>query len=107
MKLCAALTVAVAALGLCACTVKPLAVSAVPYTMHIGGDGYVIYQLTASTWTATAPGAMQPLASGAASKTELLDAIEKTSGCKVTDSDFSRQGMQLDAQVNCADRLKD
>jgi hypothetical protein len=36
----------------------------------------------------------------------LLQAIEQRSGCKVTDSDYSRNGTQLDAQVDCASRLK-
>jgi len=36
----------------------------------------------------------------------LLLAIEQHSGCKVTDVDYSRGGMQLDAQVDCASRLK-
>ncbi len=74
--------------------------------VSIGGDAYLINQITASTWTATAPGSTKPLASSAASKIELLDAIEKTSGCKVTDSDYSHHGTQLDAQVECGSRLK-
>jgi hypothetical protein len=39
-------------------------------------------------------------------RTALLTAIEQRSGCKVTDADYSRGGMQLDAQVDCASRLK-
>ena len=74
--------------------------------MRIGGDAYSITQITASTWTATAPGSSKPLASNAASKAELLDAIEKASGCKVTDSDYSHHGTQLDAQVECGSRFK-
>ncbi|OZA92818.1 MAG: hypothetical protein B7X59_15330 [Polaromonas sp. 39-63-203] len=32
--------------------------------------------------------------------------LTESTGCKVTDSDYSLQGRQLDAQVDCAGRLK-
>ncbi|MDB5967482.1 MAG: hypothetical protein JWQ72_3982 [Polaromonas sp.] len=67
----------------------------------VSGENYVISQLTASTWTATVAGPARALSTSALSRRELLGAIEKTSGCKVTDSDYSRQGQQLDAQVDC------
>ena len=33
-------------------------------------------------------------------------AIEKHTGCKVTNSNYTSQGLQLDAQVDCANHLK-
>ena len=97
---------AVVSLSLSACVLSPMSNGAPKPNVSIGGDAYLINQITASTWTATAPGSAKSLAGSAASKAELLDAIEKTSGCKVTDSDYSHQGMQLDAQVECGSRLK-
>ena len=75
-------------------------------TVSVEGTSYRLSQLTASTWTASTTGADRPVADSASGKAALLEAIEKTSGCKVTDSDFSRQGLQLDAQVDCGARLK-
>jgi hypothetical protein len=71
-----------------------------------GGDNYLIRQLTAGTWTATSIGMARHLPTGADSKASMLSAIEQTSGCKVTDSNYSRHGFQLDAQVDCGDRIK-
>jgi hypothetical protein len=75
-------------------------------TVRVDGRSYLITPLTASTWTATTKGADRTIDDSASGKAALLEAIEKTSGCKVTDSDFSRQGLQLDAQVDCGARLK-
>ena len=82
------------------------ALDPMPRTVTVDGRSYLLSQLTASTWTVTAPGLFQPLTSSLDGKTALLRAIESASGCKVTDSDFSRQGMQLDAQVDCGGRFK-
>jgi hypothetical protein len=68
--------------------------------MLIGGEGYIVEQLTAGTWSATAVDNRQPAAQPA-TRSALLDAIEAASGCKVSDSDYSQGGQQLDAQVNC------
>ncbi|WP_411882383.1 hypothetical protein [Polaromonas sp. YR568] len=73
--------------------------------VNVEGRTYLISQLTAGTWTATLPGATQ-LSSSPAGRAALLQAIEKTSGCKVTDADYSRSGMQFDAQVDCDNQLK-
>jgi hypothetical protein len=73
--------------------------------VSIEGQTYLVSQLTAGTWTATSAGATQ-LSSTPAGRAALLQAIEKTSGCKVTDADYSRSGMQFDAQVDCASQLK-
>lgn len=75
-------------------------------TVNIAGESWVIAQLTAGTWTATAAGAPQVISGSAARKAALLSAIEQASRCKVTDSDYSRQGMQLDAQVDCSSRIR-
>ena len=69
--------------------------------LTVSGEPVLISQLTESTWTATAAGVARPLPYSLGNKTALLLAIEKISGCKVTDSDYSRQGMQFDAQVEC------
>jgi hypothetical protein len=79
-----------------------------PPAHHVSVEGrtFLISQLTAGTWTATATGAAGEVAGSASGRTALLQAIEQRSGCKVTDSDYSREGKQLDAQVDCASRLK-
>lgn len=96
-----------ASLGLCACAASGERRAPTPH-QSTSGESWTIKQLTASTWTATAAGAAGPAgADGAARKADLLNAIEKASGCRVTDSDFAGQGRQLDAQVVCGSRLKD
>ena len=74
----------------------------------VDGQTYDIGQLTESTWTAISRAGSGTIsaATGSAHKGAVLQAIERTSGCKVTDSDYSLQGRQLDAQVDCAGRLK-
>ncbi len=67
---------------------------------------YRVAPLTASTWTATAIDNTRPLSTDPNSRAAQLNAIEKQSGCKVTDSDYSGQGRQLDAQVDCGSRLR-
>ena len=99
--------------GLCACAVLCLGGCAGPgageppsHPVSVEGQTYLISQLTAGTWTAIAP---SPAGSNAISspsaRSALLRAIELRSGCKVTDADYSRNGQQLDAQVDCAGRL--
>lgn len=73
--------------------------------VNVEGRTYLISALTAGTWTATSPAA-SPISTTPSVRTALLAAIEQHSGCKVTDVDYSRGGMQLDAQVDCASRLK-
>lgn len=75
----------------------------------VDGQTYDIGQLTESTWTAfsrAGAGNISSAATGSAHKEAVLRAIERASGCQVTDSDYSLQGRQLDAQVDCAGRLK-
>ena len=72
----------------------------------VDGQLYDIGRLTEGTWTAISqPRANTPTA-GAAHRIAVLLAIERTSGCKVTDSDYSVAGRQLNAQVDCTSRLK-
>ena len=72
--------------------------------ISIDNRNYVISQLTAGTWTASTSGTATAMTSD--TRAALLAAIEKASGCKVTDSDLSRQSHQLDAQVDCGSRMK-
>lgn len=74
--------------------------------IDVEGQTYVISQLTASTWTAIAPASRNTATATPSNRALLLQAIERQSGCKVTDADYSRNGAQLDAQVDCASRLK-
>ncbi|MFC6279777.1 MULTISPECIES: hypothetical protein [Polaromonas] len=101
MKLLAAL----ACMALSACSANPFTDDATARQVNVGGRAYLISQLTAGTWTATASNPLTPLPDDTASRAALLRAIEKISDCKVTDSDYSRQGMQLDAQVDCGGGL--
>ena len=71
----------------------------------VEGRTYLVSALTAGTWIASSPSA-GPISTTPAGRAALLQAIEQHSGCKVTDVDYSRGGMQLDAQVDCASRLK-
>ena len=72
----------------------------------VDGQRYDIGRLTESTWTAISrPGASVPH-SGAAHRLAVLQAIEQASGCRVSDSDYSLEGRQLDAQLDCINRLK-
>ncbi|MDB5868111.1 MAG: hypothetical protein JWP96_443 [Polaromonas sp.] len=90
---------------LCACSMIPLPGEPAAHKVSVDGDIYILKQLTESTWTANAGSSVQPLAATVASTAALRMVVEKTSGCKVTDSDYSRQGKQFDAQVDCASRL--
>ena len=88
-----------AVLGACAMIRSPG--EAEVHKVSVNGETYLVSQLTASTWIATSTGVAKPLPSIAAGTAGLRQAIEKTSGCKVTDSDYSREGRQFDAQVDC------
>jgi len=98
----ALITLAALCLGACAVLSPPDG-----YRVSVEGEPYVLSQLTAGTWTAIAT---RPMPSSSVSKPSaqaaLVQAIEQASGCKVTGSDYSREGRQLDAQVNCGSRLK-
>jgi hypothetical protein len=72
----------------------------------VDGQLYDIGRLTESTWTAIPPPGASAPTNGAAHRLAVLQAIERASGCKVTDSDYMLEGRQLDAQVDCASKLK-
>lgn len=72
----------------------------------VDGQLYNLGPLTESTWTAISPpGASAPIL-GAAHRIAVTQAIERASGCKVTDSDYVLEGRQLNAQLDCASKLK-
>ncbi|MDB5928567.1 MAG: hypothetical protein JWR60_274 [Polaromonas sp.] len=101
MKIHLKLLLLTASAGLGACSLLPLAGEPVAHNVSVGGDSYVLKQITESTWTASPRGSQKILAATADSTAALRQAVEQTSGCKVTDSDYSRQGRQFDAQVIC------
>lgn len=72
----------------------------------VDGQLYDIGPLTESTWTAISQPGASTRNSGVAHRAAVTQAIERTSGCRVTDSDESLAGRQLNAQVDCASRLK-
>jgi hypothetical protein len=96
--------IAAGALCLSACAL-PSATGTAEQRVSIDGRTYQIGQLTNSTWIATPGGIGKLLAITPSSRRALQDAIAQTSGCKVTDSDLSREGLQLDAQVDCGSNL--
>ena len=87
--------------GLGACAILPSPSDPAAHKVLVSGETYWVSQLTASTWTATSTGVAKRLANTSAATSDLRQAIEKISGCKVTDSDYSREGRQFDAQVDC------
>lgn len=102
-RLVAASAALVMALGLAACSGRVNPQPAAVQQVHLDGLDYRVEQLTASTWTATTPAGLSGHQPRPAS---LVQAVEKASGCKVTDNSFSQQGAVLSAQVDCGSRLK-
>lgn len=74
-----------------------------PQTVQIEGDAYRVEQITASTWSALAP---RHLPDGPQKTARLVQAIEKASSCKVTDSSYGAEGAALNAQVDCGSKIK-
>ena len=66
-------------------------------------ENYSVEELTASTWTALAP---RSVPDGPQRTAGLVKAIEKASGCKVTDSSYGARSGALTAQVDCGGKLK-
>jgi hypothetical protein len=91
------------AMGLTACSGLVTPPTGASRHIEIDGLAYRVEQITASTWIATPPAGRPAPASRSAS---LVQAIEKASGCKVTDSSFGQQGAVLNAQVDCGSRIK-
>ena len=105
MKNCMKLLLLAASVALCACSIIPLPGDPPAHKVSLDGETYLLKQITESTWTVNSTGSMQTLAASAASTASLRKAVEITSGCKVTDSDYSRQGRQFDAQVDCVSKM--
>lgn len=95
-----------ASAGLNACALSTMSNEPVAHRVSVNGDAYLLRQITDSTWTASAEGSLKTLEATSASTAALRHAVEKTSGCQVTDSDYSRQGSQFDAQVDCGGSLE-
>ena len=91
---------AVASASLGACALMPLPNEPVAHKVSVNGETHLLTQITDSTWTARSA-VRKPLASTPASTAALRLAVEQASGCKVTDTDYSAQGRQFDAQVSC------
>ena len=98
--------IAAGSICLSACALITAPGEPVARKVNVEGEPYLLSQLTASTWAATTPASAGPRVNSASSRAALLLAIEHSSGCKVTDSNYSRDGLQLDAQVDCGSRLK-
>lgn len=88
---------------LSACGAMRDAQSSAVQKVELNGLNYRVEQITASTWTAK-PSSGGP--DSARQSAALVKAIEKASGCKVTDSSLGQQGTVLNAQVDCGSRLK-
>lgn len=88
-------------LALCACSAYQAGGQSTQSKVRTSSGGAIISQLTAGTWIAVSQDATAPLPRSARDKAELINAITTVSGCKVTDSNYSRDGLQLDAQIEC------
>lgn len=105
MKNRSKLLILMAGASLSACSLIQMPGEPVAHKVNVNGEVFILKQITESTWTANSTGILKTLASTSASTAVLREAVEKTSGCKITDSDFSRQGKQFDAQVDCGSKL--
>lgn len=90
---------------LAACSTIPDPGEPVAHPVKVNGQTVILKQITEGTWTANSPANLPTLANTSANVAALSKAVETTSGCKVTDSDFTRQGQQFDAQVDCGSSL--
>ena len=105
MNPCWKILVAVTSVGLNACALIPLPNESLAHKVSINGQTHFLTQITESTWTARAAGIDRMLEANEINTAALRLAIEQTSGCTVTDSDYSWQGKQFDAQVICESKL--
>ena len=106
MKQRVPLLLALASLGMSGCAMLTGTTEPPARNVMLGGDSYIVRQITESTWTASAAESQKILAGTPATTASLQKAVEMVSGCSVTDSDYSRQGTQFDAQVSCAGGLE-
>ena len=100
-----ALMLAAAGVNLTACALPGTLGDPPAQRFSVGGESYLLKQITESTWTVTSAAHLKVLANTPAATANLRQAVENASGCKVTDSDFSAQGRQFDAQVECPGTL--
>ena len=105
MSPCGPLLLAVVSFGMSGCAMLAGNAGSPARNVTLGGESYVVRQITESTWTASAAGNQKILTATPAAAASLQKAVEMVSGCSVTDSDYSRQGTQFDAQVSCAGSL--
>ena len=89
------------AVALCACGAYQANVDSPQSKVRTSGGEALISQLTAGTWIDMSRDAKVPLPRTARDKAVLVNAITAASGCNVTDTNDSRDGLQLDAQVEC------
>ena len=102
MKSRGLLLLAVVSFAISGCAMLPWNAEPPVHTLTLNGEAYSFRQITESTWTANADANQKVLARTPSGTASLRKAVERLSGCTVTDSDYSRQGMQFDAQVSCA-----
>lgn len=95
---------AMTSMGMFGCALVAPQFEAPPRTVTLGGESFTVRQLTEGTWTASTTGPRKALDASPARTATLRKAVETASGCTVTDSDYSRQQTQFDAQVLCAAR---
>ncbi len=91
--------------GLSACALMPVPNAPATQTISINDQKYLLTRITESTWTARTSGSAKTLNAGPANTAALRLAVEQASGCNVTDSDYSSEGRQFDAQVLCDSKL--
>lgn len=91
--------------GMSGCAMLALTTEPASRRVTVGSESFMVRQITESTWTVSATGNRQILTETPATTAALEQAVEMVSGCRVTDSDYSRQGTQFDAQVSCKSGL--
>jgi hypothetical protein len=105
MNACSKLLLLAASAAMSACALMPLPGEPAAHRVVVDGETFTLRQITESTWTASAASGLKALAATPASTAALQRAVERVSGCAVTDSDYARQGRQFDAQVDCGSGL--
>ena len=98
---------ALTSLGMSGCAMLATGSESPARKVTVGGESYTVTQITESTWTASAAGSQKILSRTPSMTASLQQSVEIASGCRVTDSDYSRQGKQFDAQVSCGSHLSD
>ena len=105
MNVSMTLILAAAGMNLTACASPGMLSDPPAHRLSVGGESYLLRQITESTWTVSSTAHLKVLANTPATTASLRQAVENASSCKVTDSDYSAQGKQFDAQVECPGAL--